>query len=149
MTDSASELSEKVIDALRRGKTIEAIKLLRASHGVGLAEAKHLIEQYLRGKAAPAATAAPPTGMPTSVPATVTDALRRGNKIEAIKLMREHTGLGMKEAKDAVDALETTVSGTLSTLSPGEVPRNGGIFMWVIIAAAIAAAAYFFLGDAG
>jgi ribosomal protein L7/L12 len=28
-----------------------------------------------------------------------------GNKIEAIKLYREHTGLGLKEAKDAVEEM--------------------------------------------
>ena len=28
-----------------------------------------------------------------------------GNVIQAIKLYREHTGLGLKEAKDAVEAL--------------------------------------------
>jgi ribosomal protein L7/L12 len=28
-----------------------------------------------------------------------------GNKIEAIKLYREQTGLGLKEAKDAVDGM--------------------------------------------
>ena len=28
-----------------------------------------------------------------------------GNKIEAIKLYREHTGLGLKEAKDAVEGM--------------------------------------------
>ncbi len=32
--------------------------------------------------------------------------LRRGNKIEAIKHFRTYTGFGLKEAKDAVDALE-------------------------------------------
>lgn len=35
----------------------------------------------------------------------VTDALKQGRKIEAIKLVREATGLGLKEAKDAVEAL--------------------------------------------
>jgi ribosomal protein L7/L12 len=41
--------------------------------------------------------------------ATQADALnwlRKGNKIEAIKVYREATGLGLKEAKDAVEALE-------------------------------------------
>jgi hypothetical protein len=33
------------------------------------------------------------------------DLLRRGEKIEAIKLYRERTGAGLKEAKDAVEAL--------------------------------------------
>jgi len=35
--------------------------------------------------------------------AQVQDALRRGNKIEAIKLYRELTGAGLAEAKDAID----------------------------------------------
>jgi hypothetical protein len=37
----------------------------------------------------------------------VREALRRGNKIGAIKLYREATGLGLKEAKDAVEAMES------------------------------------------
>jgi large subunit ribosomal protein L7/L12 len=32
--------------------------------------------------------------------------LSAGNKIEAIKLVRERTGLGLKDAKDAVERLE-------------------------------------------
>ena len=37
--------------------------------------------------------------------------VRQGNKIEAIKAYRETTGLGLKEAKDAVDALERRLAG--------------------------------------
>ncbi|MET0823914.1 MAG: ribosomal protein L7/L12 [Solirubrobacterales bacterium] len=33
------------------------------------------------------------------------EALQRGNKIEAIKLYRELTGAGLKEAKDAVERI--------------------------------------------
>ncbi|MBX7195992.1 MAG: ribosomal protein L7/L12 [Sandaracinaceae bacterium] len=36
----------------------------------------------------------------------VVAALRAGNKIEAIRLYREQTGLGLRESKDAVDKLE-------------------------------------------
>jgi ribosomal protein L7/L12 len=36
----------------------------------------------------------------------VQDALRRGNKIEAIKIYRELTGVGLAEAKDAVEKAE-------------------------------------------
>ncbi len=32
--------------------------------------------------------------------------LRSGRKIEAIKVYRQQTGIGLKEAKDAVDAME-------------------------------------------
>ncbi|MBC8011630.1 MAG: ribosomal protein L7/L12 [Burkholderiales bacterium] len=41
----------------------------------------------------------------------ISDALRGGNKIEAIKLYREATGLGLKESKDAVEALEADLRG--------------------------------------
>lgn len=34
-------------------------------------------------------------------------ALERGKKIEAIKIYRERTGLGLKDAKDAVEYLQT------------------------------------------
>lgn len=34
------------------------------------------------------------------------DLIRRGRKIEAIKRLRDMTGLGLREAKDAVEALE-------------------------------------------
>ncbi len=37
--------------------------------------------------------------------------IREGNKIGAIKAYREQTGLGLKEAKDAVDALERQMRG--------------------------------------
>ncbi len=44
-----------------------------------------------------------------ALPAAMTEAakwLQKGNKIEAIKAYREATGAGLKDAKDAVDALE-------------------------------------------
>ncbi len=37
--------------------------------------------------------------------AQVQEMVRRGKKIQAIKLYREHTGVGLKEAKDAVEAM--------------------------------------------
>lgn len=36
----------------------------------------------------------------------VHEALRRGSKIEAIRLYRDRMGVGLKEAKDAVEAIE-------------------------------------------
>ena len=37
----------------------------------------------------------------------IQDALRHGNKIEAIKIYRELTGVGLAEAKQAVENLES------------------------------------------
>jgi ribosomal protein L7/L12 len=42
----------------------------------------------------------------TTENAHILELLRQGNKIEAIKLYRALTGLGLKEAKDAVDEME-------------------------------------------
>ena len=36
----------------------------------------------------------------------IQDALRRGNKIEAIKIYRELTGVGLAEAKNVIDKAE-------------------------------------------
>ncbi|RIJ76949.1 hypothetical protein D1871_08165 [Nakamurella silvestris] len=48
----------------------------------------------------------PPPGQVPGVPADVVAAIRSGNKLMAIKLYRGHTGLGLKEAKESVEALE-------------------------------------------
>ncbi len=49
--------------------------------------------------------AADPNSDPVLSP-QIQEALRRGNKIEAIKLYRELTGVGLAEAKDAIDKAE-------------------------------------------
>lgn len=48
---------------------------------------------------------ADPNSDPTLSP-QIQDALRRGNKIEAIKIYRELMGVGLAEAKDAIDKAE-------------------------------------------
>jgi hypothetical protein len=63
---------------------------------------------------APAMPAAPLPGLAAAGPSTLSsealarirDALGAGNKIQAIKIMREETGLGLAEAKHAVEAME-------------------------------------------
>lgn len=44
--------------------------------------------------------------MSEALPDNVQQAMRSGNKIEAIKLLREQTGLGLKEAKEWVEATQ-------------------------------------------
>lgn len=87
---------------LRSGQKIAAIKRYRELHGVGLKEAKDAVE-------------AMESGQPYELPAKtllreVADSdieatIRRGALIDAIKLYREkNPGVGLKEAKDAVEA---------------------------------------------
>jgi len=74
--------------------------------------------------------------------------MRRGQKIEAIKLLREQTGLGLKEAKEAVESYQGEADAAAGQRSPGEVPRSGR-FAWVAALLVIALVAYYFLRRSG
>jgi ribosomal protein L7/L12 len=50
--------------------------------------------------------------------ADVEELVRRGRKIEAIRRYREQHGVGLKDAKDAVDRVE-------ATLRAGQAPQRG------------------------
>ncbi len=80
------------------GKKIEAIKLYRESHGVGLKEAKDAVEALADGRN-PAAEASP------DADDDVLELMRSGKKIAAIKIYCGRHDVGLKEAKDAVEAL--------------------------------------------
>jgi len=130
-----NSLPANVRESLERGSTIEAIKLLREATGLGLKEAKERIDRHHQGDAASGPTAAPLASLPPEVAA----AMKQGNKIEAIRMLREKTGLGLKEAKEAVESIQTDTS---SLRAPGEVARSG-IGMWLVAAlVAVAVLAY-------
>jgi len=107
---SAADIPDTERAAIRAlidgGNTIAAIKRVRELTGLGLKEAKDYVESWQRAGAAPAL----PSAIATR-PATSLDEVRRlafqGQKIQAIKVYRELTGAGLKEAKDYVDALES------------------------------------------
>ena len=48
-----------------------------------------------------------PAPAPTGTPPGVMEAIQAGNTIEAIKAYREATGVGLAEAKDAVEKIRT------------------------------------------
>ena len=97
------------------GEKIMAIKRWRELTGLGLAESKAAVDA-LFGQGLPPPLSSVPQGhgfLPTQGPKGPTPELAAearalvasGKKIEAIKRWREATGLGLKEAKDAVEAL--------------------------------------------
>ncbi|ALN79527.1 hypothetical protein [Lysobacter antibioticus] len=94
--------------ALRSGNKIKAIKLvLDANPGLGLREAKDMVERYEGQRAH--ATHAPPMpaeaeATPHGFPAQAELALRSGNKIEAVKIVRALYKLDLHEALARVDA---------------------------------------------
>ena len=130
-------LPAEVIDALRRGNAFEAMAQLRA-RGVGFAEAARRIREHLK-KQARASVVERAT---RALPPDAAQALARGDKIGAIKLVRAETGLGLKEAKDWVDAKVPPMRAPTG-LSPGEVPRGGDTALgWIVVILAVIAVAY-------
>jgi hypothetical protein len=83
--------------------------------------------------------------LPANLPPDVMEALQQGNKIEAIKRLREQTGLGLKEAKDVVDAAQPAVRTTLQGGAPGEVVRPGRVIGWLLAIALAGLAVYYLL----
>jgi ribosomal protein L7/L12 len=81
---------------------MRAIKLYRDANRTGWAEAAEAVDSIRAGRAPAAGTT---SALPRAEALAIGEALRAGNKIEAIKLYREHTGLGLKEAKDAVEEM--------------------------------------------
>ncbi len=74
--------------------------------------------------------------------------LADGRKIEAIRLIREETGLGLREAKELAEALLGEHASTEMTIPP--ITEQGGAsgVIAIIIAALIAYLVYvFFLSD--
>lgn len=90
----------ELLGLIREGKKIEAVKLYRERHPVGLKEAKDAVEALAAGRT-PAAAATPDDGDNDDV----LELVRGGKKIQAIKIYRERYGVGLKDAKDAVEAL--------------------------------------------
>ena len=156
MTTPRGPSPEDVIRALQRGSLLEALKLLRRSGVSSLKDAKALLEAEARRiHAGRSAAPPPPAGArspPGVFPPEATAALRSGNKLEAIRLVRARMGLGLKEAKDLVEAHEQLLVPTLDSLasrnglSPGEVPRTGDrITSWLVVTAIVAGLVYFFV----
>ena len=90
--------SEEVLSLVRAGQPILAIRQQRAETGDSLTKAKRLIDQLILQNTCFAEFPA--------APAPVLHAIRRGRKIEAIRLYREVTGFGLAEAKAAIEHYE-------------------------------------------
>lgn len=101
---------DEITRLLALGQKIEAIKLYRADTGASLADARAAVErmELAPGPVTPGErhTPATPGAVPASLRRDVETLVMRGQKIQAIKRYREQTGLGLREAKEAVDALE-------------------------------------------
>jgi len=101
---------QKIREYIHNQQLIHAIKLYREATGVGLAEAKEVVEAMARDE-----YVKPPDGVMDYdnpiLEARIKSLLANRQKIEAVKIYREEYGVGLKEAKDAVDGIEWSMRG--------------------------------------
>lgn len=140
----------EAIAALTKGDIIVAIKLVRSANGMDLRDAKEAVDAYLAGERGfsidasevPKQVRADTGGLPSEA----LDALAKGKRIEAVKIVREHYGLHLKEAKDKVDAyLGKHPSNYRQAIQTTTVQRDRMLprGWWIIVCLALLAAFYF------
>lgn len=81
-----------------------------------------------------------------SLSAAAISALARGNKIEAIKVVRTERGLDLKEAKDLVEEYLRTNPSAQASFSRVQGQSGQRALWWLAVAVAVAVLAYVLLG---
>ncbi len=124
--------------ALDAGQLIEAIKIVRQTHGLDLAEAKDWVE---RERDAPGSTA--PSLDPAAehidacdLPPAAEAALAGGRMIDAIKIIRAERGLGLKEAKALADRHVARTDTPFGHAAPSKL---AAVLTWIVFLVVIAA----------
>ena len=74
---------------------------------------------------------------------TAVAALQRGNKIEAVKLVRIEQGIGLKEAKDLVEAYLRTQPALQRTFDAKQTQTKQSALLWLVVLIGAAILLYF------
>lgn len=78
-------------------------------------------------------------------PAAAEAALRKGNKIEAIKVVRKERGIDLKAAKDLVELHVATHPGLQLQIERDQAASRQGILPWLMAMIVIGALVYYFV----
>jgi hypothetical protein len=81
----------------------------------------------------------------SNLPPDAIVALQRGDKIEAIKLTRERLGLGLKEAKDLVEAYVAADPQLQETFTAAQGQSRRGCMITVAVFVVVGLIVYYFL----
>jgi ribosomal protein L7/L12 len=76
-------------------------------------------------------------------PAEAITALRQGNKIEAIKILRQVHHLDLKDAKDKVDGYVSNEPALQQKLATVQTESLRGLARWLFIISAVAIVVYY------
>jgi ribosomal protein L7/L12 len=151
---ASSSREQQILALMSQNQEIQAIKLYRGWTNVGLKEAKDAVEAMARGTmvSIPVPESVAPVDS-SSVDDQIRALLAKRQKIEAIKVYRLATNLGLKEAKDYVEAIEAqmpAVSSSGSDFSSDDpfAEENSRTRRMLVLAflgvVVVAALAYFF-----
>lgn len=79
------------------------------------------------------------------IPLDAIAALERGNKIEAIKLVREAQAIGLKEAKDAVERYLKLNPAVAAKYEAVQAANRGNPLLWLLLIIGIVIAFWVFV----
>jgi ribosomal protein L7/L12 len=101
------DLTDELLRLLGQGQKIEAVRRYREATGTSLAEAKRAVDDLEAGLTSSLGAGTSDADAPADDELTteVLELARSGGLITAIKRYREATGTGLKDAKEAVEAL--------------------------------------------
>ena len=133
-------LPPEAIEALSLGRKIEAIKIVRETWDISLKEAKEAVECGELEGARPAKSKRPVEIPPEAIPA-----LMRGELIEAIRIVRSSQRIGLKEAKEAVDAHLETQPALARSVREAQAKTRRRVLNWLAWLGLAAAALYYLL----
>lgn len=121
---------QQIHEYIHNQQLIHAIKLYREATGASLAEAKAAVEDMAYNE-----STKPPDGVMDYdnpiLEGRLRSLLAKGRKVDAVKIYREEYGVGLKEAKNAVDRIEASMRqmGGSSMSMPYESAIGGDPFM--------------------
>ena len=101
--ENEHDVPPEVTQLVEEGRVMEAVKRVRQLKGLSLAEAKAWVDGLRAGHAT--VRSRTPALVMKLDESDIQREIREGRLINAIKLYREMTGVGLKEARDAVEAL--------------------------------------------
>jgi ribosomal protein L7/L12 len=108
MPDLTPDQVRQIHEFIHNQQLLHAIKLYRDATGVSLAEAKAAVEKMARNE-----YVKPPVGERDYdnpiLEGRIKSLLAKRQKVEAVKIYREEYGIGLKQAKDAVDKIEASM----------------------------------------
>jgi len=82
-----------------------------------------------------------------TLPTEAIAALKAGSKIEAIRVVREQQGIGLKEAKEVVEAYIEATPTLRQQLAAASARGARGLLQWIVLLGGVAAIAWYVIID--